>query len=82
MVAAHLRTVTGRCPGGRAYREHYLFVLADDSRTVSGNSGPLSGHRPGAESIESDGRTPKKARLVAQTDKGADTRSAENHCFD
>jgi len=74
--------MTGHCPGARAFREHYLFVLADVLRTASGNSAPLFGHRPGAESIESDIRTPKKRGWSRKTDKGADTRSADSHSLE
>jgi hypothetical protein len=48
VVAAHLRTVTALCPAVRAFLEHYLFVIADELRTSSGQKRRNSGHRPGA----------------------------------
>ena len=65
VVAAYLRTVTGRCPSVRGFREHYLFVVAGELRTVSAISAVSSGHCPQAHRPLSYVRLPKKRRRAS-----------------
>jgi hypothetical protein len=69
MVESYFRTVAGRWPAVPTFREHFLFVVADDLRTLSGLSVVLSGQRPRPEMLRSpvpiEPGTPKRDAHIA-----------------